>query len=178
MLQHLSLAHLAKAAYFCALMPFGKPSLPALNILLSAVIWRGESLVSLWCCQNWVFWKIISILDSASSCAAISVSINHVSQDVISNALESSSSLTSQQLAWFNNSFSVDSNSQPIPGTGAMFSNNKIIIENIRNTVKTLDTHQVEFNDCDWLFPIRFDEITYSSPNAFNAKAVFWNQIT
>ena len=35
------------------------------------------------------------------------------------------------------------------PGTGAMFSNNKIIIENIRNTVKTLDLYQVEFDDCE-----------------------------
>tara|TARA_R110001583_G_scaffold8824_2_gene41692 strand:- start:277 stop:669 length:393 start_codon:yes stop_codon:yes gene_type:complete len=35
------------------------------------------------------------------------------------------------------------------PGTGAMFSNNKIIIENIRNTVKTLDLRQVEFDDCE-----------------------------
>ena len=35
------------------------------------------------------------------------------------------------------------------PGTGAMFSNNKIIIENIRNTVKILDLYQVEFDDCE-----------------------------
>lgn len=56
----------------------------------------------------------------------------------------------------------VDVESQPIvvtlckqggryfwPGTGAMFSSNKIILENVRNTVKTLDLHQVEFNDCE-----------------------------
>ena len=35
------------------------------------------------------------------------------------------------------------------PGTGAMFSNNKITLENVRNKVKTLDPHQVEFNDCE-----------------------------
>ena len=56
----------------------------------------------------------------------------------------------------------VDVESQPIvvtlckqggryfwPGTGAMFSNKKIIIENVRNDVKALDSHQVEFNDCE-----------------------------
>ena len=56
----------------------------------------------------------------------------------------------------------VDVESQPIvvtlckqgdrylwPGTGGMFSNKKIIIENVRNEVKALDSHQVEFNDCE-----------------------------